>query len=57
MCDFTDFVTFSNARNNTCFVKQTFLGGAFIIFYKRSVFLSRLFLGGAFIISLEKSLV
>ena len=24
MCDFTDFVTFSNARNDTCFVKQTF---------------------------------
>ena len=24
MCDFTDFVTFSNARNDTWFVKQTF---------------------------------
>ena len=24
MFDFTDFVTFSNARNDTCFVNQTF---------------------------------
>ena len=24
MCDFTDFVTFSNARNDTCFVNQAF---------------------------------
>ena len=24
MCDFTDFITFSNARNDTCFVKKTF---------------------------------
>ena len=25
MCDFTDFVTFSNVRNDTCFVKTDFL--------------------------------
>ena len=24
MCNFTDFVTFSNAQNDTCFVNQTF---------------------------------
>ena len=24
MCDFTDFVTFSNDKNDSCFVKQTF---------------------------------
>ena len=27
MCDFTDFVTFSNVRNDTCFVNQTFCTG------------------------------
>ena len=55
MCDFTDFVTFSNAQNDTCFVKQTFWGGAFIIFIKE-VFLSRLF-GGSIHYFSGKSLV
>ena len=37
MCDFSDFVTFSNAHNDTCFVKQTFWGSIHY-FYKKSVF-------------------
>ena len=56
MCDFTDFVTFSNARNNTCLVTRCAIfpiSSLLATLVTIPVLLNRLF-GGAFIIFIKK---
>ena len=56
MCDFTDFVTFSNARNDTCHVMRCAIfpiSSLLATLVTIPVLLNRLF-GGAFIIFIKK---
>ena len=56
MCDFTDFITFSNARNDTCLVMRCAIfpiSSLLATLVTIPVLLNRLF-GGAFIIFIKK---
>ena len=56
MCDFTNFVTFSNARNDTCLVTRCAIfpiSSLLAMLVTIPVLLNRLF-GGAFIIFIKK---